>query len=52
MEEFPIIDADGHVTESNRESQKTLEDREYRNRPLMTFGGLGPILRRHSGQAQ
>ena len=34
MEEFPIIDADGHVTESNESLRKHLK-KEYRNRPLM-----------------
>ena len=45
MEKFPIIDADGHVTESNESLKKHLK-KEYRNRPLMhseswdrTFGG-------------
>lgn len=45
MEEFPIIDADGHVTESNESLRKHLK-KEYRNRPLMhseawdrSFGG-------------
>jgi uncharacterized protein len=45
MESFPIIDADGHVTESNESLKKHLK-KEYRNRPLMhseawdrTFGG-------------
>ena len=45
MEKIPIIDADGHVTESNESLKKHLK-KEYRNRPLMhseswdrTFGG-------------
>ena len=45
MEKFPIIDADGHVTESNESLRKHLRT-EYRNRPLMhseawdrSFGG-------------
>ena len=45
MENFPIIDADGHVTESNESLKRHLK-KEYRNRPLMhseawdrTFGG-------------
>jgi len=45
MEKFPIIDADGHVTESNESLRKHLKT-EYRNRPLMhseawdrSFGG-------------
>ena len=45
MEQFSIIDADGHVTESNESLKKHLK-KEYRNRPLMhaeswdrTFGG-------------
>ena len=45
MEKFPIIDADGHVTESNESLRKHLK-KEYRNRPLMhseawdrSFGG-------------
>ena len=45
MKNFPIIDADGHVTESNESLKKHLK-KEYRNRPLMhseawdrTFGG-------------
>jgi len=45
MENFSIIDADGHVTESNESLKKHLK-KEYRNRPLMhseawdrTFGG-------------
>src|SRR5215510_3508998 len=45
MENFPIIDADGHVTESNESLRKHLK-KEYRNRPLMrseawdrSFGG-------------
>jgi uncharacterized protein len=45
MDNFPIIDADGHVTESVGSLRKHLKS-EYRNRPLMTseawdrsFGG-------------
>jgi predicted TIM-barrel fold metal-dependent hydrolase len=45
MKEFPIIDADGHVTETIESLRKHLKA-EYRNRPLMhseawdrTFGG-------------
>ncbi len=45
MNSFPIIDADGHVTESNESLRKHLK-KEYRNRPLMhseawdrSFGG-------------
>src|SRR5262245_36368852 len=45
MQNFPIIDADGHVTESNESLRKHLK-KEYRNRPLMhseawdrSFGG-------------
>jgi len=45
MKNFPIIDADGHVTESIASLQKHLRQ-EFRNRPLMTseawdrsFGG-------------
>src|SRR5262249_30505167 len=45
MQSFPIIDADGHVTESNESLRKHLK-KEYRNRPLMhseawdrSFGG-------------
>ena len=45
MKNFPVIDADGHVTESIASLQKHLKQ-EYRNRPLMTseawdrsFGG-------------
>jgi len=45
MKNFPIIDADGHVSESNESLKRHLK-REYRNRPLMhseawdrTFGG-------------
>jgi uncharacterized protein len=45
MNNFPIIDADGHVTESNESLRKHLKN-EYRNRPLMhseawdrSFGG-------------
>src|SRR5215470_2847916 len=45
MKHFPIIDADGHVTESIASLQKHLKQ-EFRNRPLMTseawdrsFGG-------------
>src|SRR5262249_59179650 len=45
MKNFPIIDADGHVTESNESLRKHLK-KEYRNRPLMhseawdrSFGG-------------
>jgi uncharacterized protein len=45
MEKFPVIDADGHVTESNESLRKHLKT-EYRNRPLMhseawdrSFGG-------------
>jgi hypothetical protein len=34
MEEFPIIDADGHVTESNESLRKHLK-KDYRNLPLM-----------------
>src|SRR5262249_9003639 len=34
MQNFPIIDADGHVTESNESLRKHLK-KEYRNRPLM-----------------
>ena len=45
MKQFPIIDADGHVTETLESLKKHLKP-EYRNRPLMTseawdrsFGG-------------
>ena len=45
MQNFPIIDADGHVTEFNESLRKHLK-KEYRNRPLMhseawdrSFGG-------------
>ncbi|HEY7165090.1 MAG TPA: amidohydrolase family protein [Candidatus Binatia bacterium] len=45
MKSFPIIDADGHVTESNESLKRHLK-KEFRNRPLMhseawdrTFGG-------------
>jgi predicted TIM-barrel fold metal-dependent hydrolase len=45
MKTFPIIDADGHVSESNESLKRHLK-REYRDRPLMhseawdrTFGG-------------
>jgi predicted TIM-barrel fold metal-dependent hydrolase len=45
MKDFPIIDADGHVTESLESLRKHLK-KEYRNRPLFTteawdrsFGG-------------
>jgi predicted TIM-barrel fold metal-dependent hydrolase len=45
MEKFPIIDADGHVTESAESLKKHLKE-QYRKRPLMTseawdrtFGG-------------
>jgi hypothetical protein len=53
MKTFPIIDADGHVSESNESLKRHLK-REYRDRPLMhseawdrTFGGT----RLCSGQA-
>ena len=35
MNSFPIIDADGHVTETLGSLKKYLKE-EYRNRPLMT----------------
>jgi hypothetical protein len=35
MDNFPIIDADGHVTESVGSLRKHLKP-QYRNRPLMT----------------
>ena len=45
MKEFPIIDADGHVTESLESLRKHLRQ-DYRKRPLFTteawdrsFGG-------------
>jgi predicted TIM-barrel fold metal-dependent hydrolase len=45
MKSFPIIDADGHVTETNESLKRHLK-KEFRNRPLMhsepwdrTFGG-------------
>ncbi len=35
MKNFPIIDADGHVTETFGSLKKHLKE-QYRNRPLMS----------------